>query len=429
MKKQLLFTGFVLGAALAFAGGVENKTNMSTGYLRNPSRNAETSRPEAAFYNIAGTAYLQDGLWLELGNQFVFKEYTNSVDDAQLKAVGVDGDYSDTTTVWLYPDFDAVYRHGDFSVFGNFGIYAGGGTLNYDDGTALTGALLASKGKELAAAGGAAAAGAPLLIAAAKDHSVVINSITYGGTLGGAYKFLDGMVSVGAGLRMVYGTQSMELESSSLKALNGGDTISYDAKALGFGGVFGVHARPVDKLDVSLQYSTITKIEYELDNVKGNLAGGLGLEDGDKFNTDLPASFAFGAAYNVIDPLSLSFSFTYYFNKQAELDNALSESDYDDSFELALGADYKINDKVSASLGFAYAKQGTTDEDNSAFSPVLDSFSVGAGVEVYPVKNLTVTLAGMYVNYFDKTYDVGVDLDLSKDLWMASIGATYMLPF
>ncbi|MBR4246271.1 MAG: hypothetical protein IKQ13_04645, partial [Treponema sp.] len=75
MKRTLAFAAAAMSVAFAFAGGVENKTNMSTGYLRNPSRNAEFQRPEAAFYNIAGTAFMNDGLWIEAGNQFVFKEY------------------------------------------------------------------------------------------------------------------------------------------------------------------------------------------------------------------------------------------------------------------------------------------------------------------------------------------------------------------
>ena len=63
MKKQILKAAAIISAAAAFAGGVENKTNMSTGYLRNPSRNTENERPEAAFYNIAGTAFMKEGLY------------------------------------------------------------------------------------------------------------------------------------------------------------------------------------------------------------------------------------------------------------------------------------------------------------------------------------------------------------------------------
>lgn len=54
-----------LSAFPLFASGVENKTNMSTGYLRNPSRNSEAKRPEASYYNIAGTAFMEDGLIIQ----------------------------------------------------------------------------------------------------------------------------------------------------------------------------------------------------------------------------------------------------------------------------------------------------------------------------------------------------------------------------
>ncbi|HBB15261.1 MAG TPA: hypothetical protein DCZ76_13460 [Treponema sp.] len=445
MKRTLAFAAAAMSVAFAFAGGVENKTNMSTGYLRNPSRNAEFQRPEAAFYNIAGTAFMNDGLWIEAGNQFVFKEYKHEIeiDDATTQAafnnLKIDTSSSDKTTVWLYPDFDAVYHKGDFAVFMNFGIYAGGGTLNYDDGSSAISGLFLKKAAGLATnppAGMPAlqiqALGAGLKGGAA-DHSLKVDSITYGGELGGSYKFLDGMISVGAAFRMVYGTQSMELTSSNanFKTANGGDTIGYDAKATGFGGVFGVHARPIDKLDVSVQYSTINKIKYKVDNVDGNLADGMGIKDGKKFNTDLPASLGFGASYSVIDPLLVSFSCNYYFNKQAKMNSVLGETDYDNSIEFALGADYKINDMVSASLGFSYSKQGTNDESNSLFAPVLDSFTVGGGVEVTPIENLTLTAAGMWVNYFDNDDYImsGKSFKLSKDLVMASIGVTYRLPF
>lgn len=79
MKKIILSSIISLSALTIFAGGVENKTNMSAGYLRNPSRNTENERPEAAFYNIAGTGFLKNGLYIEAGNQFVFKEYANEL--------------------------------------------------------------------------------------------------------------------------------------------------------------------------------------------------------------------------------------------------------------------------------------------------------------------------------------------------------------
>ena len=452
MKRGLIFAATALSTALAFAGGVENKTNMSTGYLRNPSRNAESQRPEAAFYNIAGTAFMDDGLWIEIGNQFVLKDYTHEINDDNLqltfKSKNIETASSDTTDVWLYPDVDLVVHKKNFAGFFNFGVYAGGGSLNFYNGSSLIAAKLLESAKlaqaaaqqyATAAAGGAPGAAvaaqkskvlAQGIAGAAADHVLKVKSITYGGEIGGAYKLLDDRLSFAGAFRMVYGTQSMELTSKSayFKAANGGDSIGYDAKAIGFGAVFGVHARPVEKLDLSLQYATINKIKYEVDNVEGNLASGVGIEDGKKFNTDLPATLSFGASYSVIDSLLISFSFNYYFNRQADMDSVLGENDYNNSFEFAFGTDYKFNDKVGASLGFAYSKQGATEDANSPFSPVLDSICIGGGVEIFPVERFTLTAAGMWVYYFD-VKDYKKMFKLSKEVFMTSIGMTYHLPF
>ena len=65
--KKLFTVAFLAmsGASFVFASGVENKTNLNTGYLRNPSRNTEAKRPEASYYNVAGTAFMADGLYVE----------------------------------------------------------------------------------------------------------------------------------------------------------------------------------------------------------------------------------------------------------------------------------------------------------------------------------------------------------------------------
>lgn len=132
MKRFATAVILISGAAAVFASGVENKTNMSTGYLRNPSRNTEAKRPEASYYNVAGTAFMADGLYIEAGNQFVFKEYGNEMKTGNVLAqLGINDYYSnDETTVWFYPDADFVYKHNNYSIFGNFGVYAGGGSLD-----------------------------------------------------------------------------------------------------------------------------------------------------------------------------------------------------------------------------------------------------------------------------------------------------------
>ena len=417
MKRSIIVAALVaaLAGAAAFADGVENKTNMNPGYLRNPSRNAEAKRPEAVFYNIAGTGFLEDGLYFDTGNQFVFKKYTNSFPKGAIPLYPNGKDFSDKTAVWLYPNADIVYKHGPFAVFGNFGIYAGGGKLLYKDGTTATAAALATH-----------------FPSSARNHSVELSSMTYGEQVGFTY-CLRNFISFSGALRLLQATQSMELKSddATFVGVNQGNKISYDASAFGVGGVFGINVRPFPALTLSTQFQLHSDMKYEVKNAKGMLSSNLGIVDGETFHTDLPAALNMGAGYQVLKPLYVSASFNYYFNSFAQLNSVLGKSDYSDSWELAAGADYDINDKVTASLGLSYGNRGIKKTVNNTFNPVLDSLVIGTGVEYRPIDNLTLTLGLMYIQYFKQDYYIGggaVETKLNKQVFMTSIGAAYRLP-
>lgn len=417
MKRSIIVAALVaaLAGAAAFADGVENKTNMNPGYLRNPSRNAEAKRSEAVFYNIAGTGFLEDGLYFDTGNQFVFKKYTNSFPKGAIPLYPNGKDFSDKTAAWFYPNADIVYKHGPFAVFGNFGIYAGGGKLSYKDGTTATAAALATH-----------------FPSSARNHSVELSSVTYGEQVGFTY-CLKNFISFSGALRLLQATQSMELKSddATFVGVNHGNKISYDASAFGVGGVFGINVRPFPALTLSTQFQLHSDMKYEVKNAKGMLSSNLGIVDGETFHTDLPAALNMGAGYQVLKPLYVSASFNYYFNSFAQLNSVLGKSDYSDSWELAAGADYDINDKVTASLGLSYGNRGIKKTVNNTFNPVLDSFVIGTGVEYRPIDNLTLTLGLMYIQYFKQDYYIGggaVETKLNKQVFMTSIGAAYRLP-
>lgn len=455
MKKVITFLATIFASFSIFAGGIENKTNMSTGYLRNPSRNTEHERPEAAFYNIAGTGFMDNGLFAEVGNQFVIKEYKNEVaTDFFGSELPKGTSHNDETFVYLYPNAEIVYKINNFAFFANFGIYAGGGTLEYSEGTAATSiaflGMAQSYGKQAESAQEAAskyatagdttqaaayttaatkaASAAQALQNISKNHSLTVNSITYGEQVGLAYNLKD-IVSFSAGVRFLEATQSLSLESDALTSLGAtSNEISCDADAFGVSPVFGIHVKPIKSLDFSAQLQLKTKLEYKVSNIKNpELAGQLGITDGKKFRTDLPTVLNIGVGYQVIEPLYISSSFNYYFNKYADLNTILGESDYADSFEIAVGADYKFNEKWLASLGVAYGDQGTSDVSNNIFNPVLDSFQIGFGAEWKPIKQLAVTAGGTYVKYFNDDYYVSgqYKTELSKKLFMFSFGVTY----
>lgn len=449
MKKSiaLLFAG-ALVTGFAFAGGIENKTNMSTGYLRNPSRNVEAARPEASFYNIAGTGFMENGLHIEVGNQFIIKEYANTLATDKVAAYGLkDGTkYNDETFVWLYPNIDIVYKMDKWAFFGNFGIYAGGGKLEYSEGTSVTAlafldkakaygttyAALVKAGKGTSENAIAANAAYNALLSAVSNHSLTINSITYGEQIGVAYNLFD-LVSLSAAIRFLQGDQKLTLESSAFSTLlNGGTEVGCKSFAFGVSPVFGAHVRLFEKLDIAAQLQVKTVMKYKVNDVTGKTIaaqiGDNGITEDTTFHSDLPTALNLGLGYRVIDPLYVSTSFNYYFNKSADCDTVIGTNSYDDSFEIAAGADYTINDFVLVSAGLAYGKQGTKSSANNVFNPILDSFQIGFGAEIKPIKILTITAGGTWVKYFDTTYTKsGYDIDLSKKLFMFSLGATLKL--
>ena len=366
---------------------------MSAGYLRNPSRNTENERPEAAFYNIAGTGFLKNGLYIEAGNQFVFKEYANELKTGdKFEKAGVLDYYSnDETNVFFYPNFDVVYKKNRWSMFLTFGVYAGGGALSYSEGTSATSLMFLNGAKNqedeatkygLAASmiktfdnavktkfGGdekkalawiqanpndetakslAQAYGvktkygsnlaeydakkdaygktAHASLAMAKNHSLDVTSLTLGGQIGAAYLVTD-WLSLSAAYRYTYGTQEMILKCNdpTFNEINGGNKISYEAKGFGQSCVFGIHAKPpvIPGLDLSVQYQSLSRIEYNVDNVKGDIAKYYGITDDSNFRTDLPAVLNIGTGYRIFEPLYISTSFNYYFNDFASQDNIL----------------------------------------------------------------------------------------------------------
>lgn len=392
---------------------------------------------------------MKDGLYLEIGDQLVFKNYSNAFDDTSIN----DDTFRDKEVVWFYPDFNAVYKMDKLAFFGAFAVAGGGGTLNYKDGTAATWGLFAKQAasykktaQQLSATiaatptlagtlgpkAQAAGAAATNFLAIANKHSLEVYSVTYGETLGLSLQVND-MFSVAAAARLLQSQQNLTLSSSNAfwKTQNGGSDAGYEAFGMGVGGIFGVHAKPIDALDIAVQYKTITKMNVEFKSMEGKLASTLlsGAEKGDHYYNDMPPELNVGLGYQVLNPLYVNTSFNYYFNDQARISNALAKSDkmkYKNSWELGGGLDWQITDRLLASTGLMYSDQGSNSKANNLFAPVLDCVNIGLGIEVKATNWLTVTAGGVYAKYFEKEYNtMGYDFDLNKDVTLFSLGLTF----
>ena len=395
----LVLTLVFVCVGLLFAGGSENKINSGAGYARFPAKATESKKPDAMFYNPAGTAFLKDGLYVGAGNQFLYKKYTNKFDGES---------YSTDIPTYLYPDLTLVWKKNRTALFAGFTVAAGGGELKYEDGNAYTFKKLSEINPALAALG----------------HSMDIYSVLYDNIIGISHQFWDDHLSIAAAVRILYGSQNVKIKlhddpPAAFAPVLGNDRTLAKTEANGFGtgGIFSIHYKPVETFDIALTYHTESIIDYEYKKADGVGAEKLGAKKGDHFSYVLPAYLGGGIGWQIIPQLYAAVGFNYYFND-------LADYELDDAWEINFAAEYRFNKMLAVSLGGFYTDIGSKKREggNSFYNPYLDSFTYCGGLELTFFDDLTIDIGGFYVQYFSETYQ---DVKLEKKIFEGAISATY----
>src|SRR3972149_5253047 len=114
---------------ILFAGGVNENMNQSAEYTRTMNRNASTDSADASFYNPAGLVKLEDGAYINVSNQFIFKNYRHEVSGTEYK--------TDYPTL-LFPDIYAVYKKDRCFFYGSGALRGGRGKVDCKDGSSTT---------------------------------------------------------------------------------------------------------------------------------------------------------------------------------------------------------------------------------------------------------------------------------------------------
>ena len=405
MRKTLLVLILtIVCTGLLFAGGSENKINSGAGYARFPSKATECKKPDAMFYNPAGTAFLKDGLYVAAGNQFLYKKYTNKFDGES---------YSTDIPTYLYPDLALVWKKDRTAIFAGFTVAAGGGELEYEKGNAYTINALKSINPALATLG----------------HSMDIYSVLYDNIVGISHQFWDDHLSVAAAVRILYGSQNVKIKTDDPLPVLGNNRTLMDTEANGFGtgGIFSIHYKPIETLDIALTYHTESIIDYEYKKAKvledappairDNLPDAFNISKGDHFSYVLPAYLGGGIGWQIIPQLYAAVGFNYYFND-------LADYELDDAWEINFAAEYRFNKMLAVSLGGFYTDIGSKKQEggNSFYNPYLDSFTYCGGFELTFFDDLTIDVGGFYVQYFSETYQ---DVKLEKKIFEGAISVTY----
>ena len=381
----------VIDLTKLFGGSVDYLSNQSPGYLRVFAKSAATNSIDGVLYNPAGITKNRDGVYLSLGNQFVFKDYSQETTNHEV--------LSATNPTLLLPSLISMLKKNKFAGFLAFGIPAGGGELEYEDGISAFNKYMPPGGEY--------------------GPHALLKSVYYGMTLGGAYGIND-MFSFSIGIRGIIGRKHFKIwtDSSMTGQPDQNVYVLYSLESGGVGGIFGVNFTPVEMINIGIRYETVTKLAWETDveyqgyKDMGKVAvlaqdydtAGAGIE-----KKDLPPRISAGIGVKLFSRLEVMGSFIYHMIKSATWKNyngsVVRNEDYDNGYEWALGAEYQLIDKLNLSGGYCYTVTGGNSSTYSDFEMALDAHSVGFGGEYKILPGVGIELALAKIFYLDGTSD------------------------
>ncbi len=445
MKKLLVLlcvAGLIAASASSlFAGGIINKQNQSADYMRTLNRHAATDYADIAVFNPAGIMKMADGGYAKLDIMYFDKDYSNKVPN-NFGEFNQDFGELRQDKYSIIPGAFAIYKQQKWAGFFAFTIPAGGGELNYKQGSARTVAL--ADGIAAGINQGLEAAFGTDLFNYTKIDSQKIEvkeSSVFGFTLGGSYAIND-MWSVAAGARYANGKREFDgkvvISAQNPAPVPVNDPFTADLKieqdADGWAGILGVNFAPNDKLNTALTYISKTKMKYK-NKIKRDtqlpngipLSEAIGFPDGSKTRIDIPALLGFGISYKFLPQLKVDLNYVYYFEKDAKIDTFEGEGD---SWDLGLSAEYTFSPQWKASLGYLHTDIDLDDDQqiNEPEEPKLSANTFAAGVVWSPKPAYAITVGGAIVIYDDVNGSVETagggkeSVNYDKEVWNLSIG-------
>lgn len=426
-RVMLSMVTLLLLAGTAAGGNIDYLTNRSVNYFRNFARNAATEGADLVSYNPAGLVFMDEGFHLSFGNEFFLKDYTIEVIPYWDNDTTVT--YQSTEPTLFYPDLYAVYRTGDWAVFGAFTVPAGGGSLDYKDGIYAM-PLLETGLQQMMHPG------ASICFAVMDEGSIRATSQYLAGTVGASYSVSD-MFSVGLAGR--YTTAKRSYDGAGDFTVTWVDTMPHqqqvsrvldvEKSASGMNGIISMDLQPAAGLNVAMRYETRTNLEFET-TVNENSWAMFGLPDssftdGYMQRRDLPAVFAGGVSYQFSPEFRLSTLWNYYFVEDAAEDSLDGlDDDYTNGWDMGMGMDYQVSPRALLGLSYLYSKLGGSEDTFSDFEYNLDCHCIGGGVRYSLNPDMALTLAGGRNIYLEGTgtgpYE---NSTYNKKVWYFGLGA------
>jgi long-chain fatty acid transport protein len=433
MRKGLV--GFMVLVVLVglsssiYAGGIINKQNLSADYIRTLNRNAATDMADAAAFNPAGTAMMENGLYVKADAVYLWKDYSNQMPSTPaIFNLGTleSGEPS------IIPGFFSVYKQDRWSGFFAVTVPGGGGSVRYQDGDART-VMLSAPG----AVGGlgtylGGAAGNPTNI----NQYIEADAHYVAYSLGAAYKVFDSL-SLSGGVRYVDATQKFKGRATGTTGPANSVNIKIERTDEAYNYFLGMDYAPIKDLNFALTYMSNTPLNFKSDT-KDNSPGqavsrNVGWTDGTHEREDLPGYLAAGVSYFILPgKLRIEPNFTYYLEKQAKFEGRrFQDSNPGNSYDIGAALEYILNPQWRFSVGYLHTEiKGMQSQDLLPEAPELDANSVCLGLVYSPIERLDLTLGAERSWYESLKTDVNssrapAHTQYDKDVYGLSFGIQY----
>ena len=442
MKKIVTSLAVALAATSAFAGGLLTTTNQNAHSLRFFAQDADINLT-SLYANPAGQAFLNKGWHISASAMTAMQSRTINTTFPlyAFKDGKATHEFKGEAFAPVVPSVDFAYVQDKWSISARFGVAAGGGTCEFNNGLGsleTVASTLIYTGVGAALPNQLAGMGVPAAAIPGMVQDIMTNKFRYnmqssmtgkqnyfGLQIGGTYKILDNL-SAYVGVRGIYATCGYVggIENMSY-SVDGGQTynslpaptpsnIALDCQQSGFGitPIIGIHYRPIKGLELAAKYEFKTKINLKNTTTPESVVATSLLPlyaDGNKVRTDMPALLNIGAQYRPIENVKIAASWRYYFDKSATKDGYVdgqktNMNDLLDSntMEFLASAEYKFCKWVAASFSWQNTSYGLSEANMSDTDFNLSSNSIGAGLRIYPCSFMNIDLGYMHTFYKDR---------------------------
>jgi len=224
-----------------------------------------------------------------------------------------------------------------------------------------------------------------------------------------------GKFSIAAGPRMLYANAKVRSDAST--AFGQGlfpVPIARDMEdsTIEWGWNAALSIKPVDQLNISATYRSNVDLDFEDSDAKLTLVNGSKVVRNATVSIPAPAVFSLSFAYDVSDNLNVELTWDRTFwSKYKQLDfdftpavvpavlnpfEAPQQRDWHDTSALRLGLTYDVNDSLSLMGGFAYDENPAPTENIGFELPDSNAWLYSLGAQYKVSENLDVGIAALY---------------------------------